>query len=107
MDWPNEIRTLMEDRDLSQRELATKIGMSATYIGDVLGGKPASPMLKLKILDMRGYDLASAAVLRLLLPKEVAEELVAKEKLRARANMKVKRKSGAAADEECGEKAAV
>jgi transcriptional regulator with XRE-family HTH domain len=84
MDWSKEIRQLMTDRDWSVRQFAKKVEMSASYISDVTNGKPASPMLKLKVLDMRGYDLASAAVLRMLLPKDVAEELVQKEKMRAK-----------------------
>lgn len=102
MDWPKEIKKLMDDRKWSMRELAQKVDMSATYIGDVIGGKPASPKLKLRILDMRGYDMASAAVLRMLLPKEVAEELVEKEKERASESVKNHRKTG----EDCGKKAA-
>lgn len=106
MDWPAEIRTLMDDRDLTQRALAEQIGMSATFVGDVLAGKPASPLLKLRVLDMRGYDLASAAVLRMLLPNEVAEELVKKEKARARANSRKKKLSGNQVDD-CESKATV
>lgn len=83
MDWPQEIRKLMKDRDWSLRQFAMKVEMSPTYVSEVLGGKPASPMLKLRVLDMRGYDLASAAVIKMLLPKEVADELVEKEKKRA------------------------
>lgn len=106
MDWPAEIRKLMEDRDWTQRALAEKVKMSPTYIGDVLAGKPASPMLKLRVLDMRGYDLASAAVLRMMLPNEVAEELVTKEKERAGTRGKTKSHLGSHV-EECEGKPAV
>jgi transcriptional regulator with XRE-family HTH domain len=88
MDWPTEIRTLMQDRNWTQRELAAKVGMSATYIGDVLGGEMPSPKLKLRVLDMRGYDLASAAVLRMILSRDVAEELVSRERKRASDSVK-------------------
>ena len=87
MNWPEEIKLLMRDRDWSLRQLAVRVNMSATYLSDVIAGKSASPTLKLRILDMRGYDLASSAVLKLLLPKEVAEELVVKEKQRAHASV--------------------
>lgn len=84
MDWPNEIQTIMKSRKLSLREFAKLVDMSPTFISDVMKGKPASPMLKLHVLDMRGYDLASQAVLKMLLSKEVAEKLVEKERDRGR-----------------------
>ncbi len=87
LNWPDEINTLMQDRNWSLRQLAARVEMSPSYLSDVMSGKAASPMLKLRILDMRGYDLASSAVLKMLLPKEVAEELVEKEKLRAHASL--------------------
>lgn len=102
MDWPNELKTLLDSRKMSQREFAAMIGMSSTFISDVIkGDKPASPMLKLQVLDMRGYDLASEAVLRMLLPKDVAEELVKKEKDRSRAILDAKI-AGSPPDEEMG-----
>lgn len=104
MDWPTEIRTLMIDRKWSQRDLAAEVGMSPTYIGDVLAGKPASPTLKMRILDKRGYDLASAAVLRMLLPKDVAEELVTRE--RQRASDSAKNRNHRESDDSCSSKLA-
>lgn len=88
MEWKAEIKKVMEDRDISMRQFAILVGMSSTYINDVLTkDKPASPMLKLRILDVRGYDLASAAVLRLLLSTDVVEELMKKQKLRTKQNI--------------------
>ncbi|NTV93911.1 MAG: helix-turn-helix transcriptional regulator [Thiobacillus sp.] len=72
MDWSNAIKELAEKRGWSIRQLAGDLGVSQQYLNDVAkGAKPASPMLRFKLLGRMGYDI-SFEYFMLLLPDDVA-----------------------------------
>jgi len=75
MDWEEAIRELLRARNLSLRQLATEFGMGNVYLSEVArGAKPASPMLKLKILTAQGRPLGREELISLL-PDDVAAEV--------------------------------
>lgn len=75
MDWQKAINQLAEDRKISIRQLAADLGVSQQFLNDVArGSKPASPMLKLKVLDRLGYDLTRDTLL-LIFPDDIAQAI--------------------------------
>lgn len=85
LNWPDEIKKLCESRGWSVRQLAADFGMNHTFIQDVANGKrPASPILKLRIIDRKGYDLGRDEILELLLSTDVAEEFLKWDKQRSK-----------------------
>lgn len=75
MDWPAEIKKLTVQRKWSMRQLALDIGVSQQFLNEVARGvKPASPMLKLKIMGLLGYDLSRDNLIDIF-PDDVANAI--------------------------------
>ena len=69
------IHQLLQSKNMSLRQLAVEFGMGNVYLSEVArGSRPASPMLKLKILTAMGRPLGREELI-LLLPDEVAAEV--------------------------------
>ena len=56
------VRTLREERDLTQEELAARAGLSANYVGEIEGGKRNPSALVLFALA-RGLDVHPSTVM--------------------------------------------
>ena len=81
MNWEDAIRELLQSKNMSLRQLATEFGMGNVYLSEVArGSKPASPMLKLKIITALGHPLGREEII-LLLPDDVAAEIRKREAL--------------------------
>lgn len=75
MNWEDAIRELLQSKKMSLRQLAIEFGMGNVYLSEVArGSKPASPMLKLKIITALGQPLGREEII-LLLPDDVAAEI--------------------------------
>ncbi|CAJ0733953.1 helix-turn-helix domain-containing protein [Ralstonia mannitolilytica] len=73
MDWQQAIKDLAEKRGWSMRQLAGDLGVSATYLHDVLHGKrPASLALRIKLAGRLGWNKTSD-LLAELLPDDAAK----------------------------------
>lgn len=71
MDWLKQIAELAVQRGLSQRKLASILGVSQQFLNDVVNQK-REPSLKLKlaILGVTGYEGARDVLLEMLLTEE-------------------------------------
>ena len=75
MDWQEAIQQLLQTKRFSLRQLAIEIGIGNVYLSEVArGAKPASPMLKLRILRSLGRRIGKEELI-MLLPEDVAEEV--------------------------------
>lgn len=75
MDWPEKINELAAERRCSIRQLAADLGVSQQFLSEVVRGvKPASPMLKIKVLDRFGYDLTRDILIDIF-PNDIAEQI--------------------------------
>jgi transcriptional regulator with XRE-family HTH domain len=81
MDWVEKFDELKKKLGLSSdAALARALGVTPQYLSDVRkGGKPASPLLKFRVLDKLAHTWTEAAALDLL-PDEV--RALVREKLR-------------------------
>ncbi len=76
MNWAEAIKELQDKKNLSLRQLSTEFGMGHVFLSEVArGSRPASPMLKLKILTALGRSLGRQELI-LLLPDDVANEVL-------------------------------
>ncbi len=75
MDWQKIIRELAQKRGMSLRQLAIEMEIGNVYLSEVArGAKPASPMLKLKLLTATGQPLGRDELISLL-PDDVAAQI--------------------------------
>ena len=77
--WVERIDALKQQLGLtSDAALARRLGVTPQYLSDVRkGGKPASPLLKFRILDLSAYVWTEDTVLDLL-PEELKDAVAAK-----------------------------
>lgn len=81
--WIDQINTLAKARNMSIRELATALGMSHVYLGNVVRGqRAASAKLKIKLWTLQDPLISRERMLELLLPEDVAAEFAAFESAR-------------------------
>ena len=72
MNWQKAIQQLLKQRKLSLRQLAIELEIGNVYLSEVArGSKPASPMLKLKLLVAMERPLGREELIQLL-PDDVA-----------------------------------
>jgi transcriptional regulator with XRE-family HTH domain len=75
MNWEEAISELLQTKKMSLRQLAVEFGMGNVFLSEVArGSKPASPMLKLKILTALGRSIGREELI-LMLPDDVAAEV--------------------------------
>ncbi|WP_018079175.1 hypothetical protein [Thiobacillus denitrificans] len=69
--WPEEIEYLLQTNHLTLTALADRLGVKKQQLSLAKNGGACPPMLKFKIMDMKGYTMTREALLELL-PAEVA-----------------------------------
>lgn len=71
-DWPEEIEYLLHTHRTTLTALAAKLGVTKQQLSAIKEGRASCPpMLKFKILDMKGYAMTRETLLELL-PADVA-----------------------------------
>lgn len=79
-DWGQKIKDLAEKREISIRAFAEELGVSSTYLHKVVNGeKPASPLLKAKILDREVFEWGIEELIEIL-PEEVSKFILEKKR---------------------------
>ncbi len=92
MDWIAKLNQIKDQRQYTDTELASKFGISKTFLSDLRAGRrPFPPSVRFAILDMLGYDMTRDVVL-LLLPEELRERIKAVEITRGK--KRVAKKNG-------------